>query len=71
MKQKLTARQAKVLAFIKSYIAQHGYPPSNRDVMENLGCASPNGAACHLRVLESKGHIRRDRRVARSIVVLE
>ena len=71
MKQQLTNRQAEVLEHIKQFIAKNGYPPSTRDVMELAGISSPNGAVCHLRALEAKGHIRRNERIARSIVVLD
>lgn len=38
--------------------------------MAAFGYASPNSVMPHLRALESKGHIRRDPRVSRGIVVL-
>lgn len=71
MKPELTKRQSKVLAFIKSYIAERGYPPSARDVMKHIGATAPNGAVCHLKALTDKGYIKRDKMVARSIVVLD
>lgn len=70
MKSELTDRQAEVLAYIKKYIAKFGYPPSFRAIGERFDM-QPTGVGGHLKALETKGYIRRDKRVARSIVVLE
>jgi repressor LexA len=67
---KLTATQAKVLAFIKAEIAVCGRPPTLREICERFGYRSTNGAHDHLVALERKGYIERDQAVARGIRVL-
>ena len=54
---KLTHRQTVVLDFIKSYIADSGYPPTRADIARELGFRSPNAAEEHLRALARKGAI--------------
>ena len=54
---KLTHRQTVVLDFIKSYIADTGYPPTRADIARELGFRSPNAAEEHLRALARKGAI--------------
>lgn len=39
---KLTPRQAEVLAFIKSYLDETGYPPTRADIARQLGFKSAN-----------------------------
>ena len=54
---KLTPRQAEVLAFIKSYIEQTGYPPTRADIANELGFKSANASEEHLKALARKGAI--------------
>ena len=53
----LTARQSRVLTFIREHIARTGYPPTRVDIARELGFKSPNAAEEHLRALERKGAI--------------
>jgi repressor LexA len=53
----LTARQAEILALIRSYIAEEGCPPTRAEIAATLGFRSPNAAEDHLRALERKGAI--------------
>jgi repressor LexA len=69
MQQELTERQAAVLNYVKKYLAKFGYAPSFRAIAERFDMQT-NGVAGHLKALEAKGYIRRDKGVARSIVVL-
>ena len=55
--QKLTSRQAEVLAFIKSYIEETGYPPTRADIANKLGFKSANASEEHLKALARKGAI--------------
>ncbi|MCL6414755.1 transcriptional repressor LexA [Aestuariirhabdus sp. Z084] len=55
--QKLTARQAEILEFIKSYIDEKGFPPTRADIAKQLGFRSPNAAEEHLKALARKGAI--------------
>lgn len=56
----LTARQRNLLDFLVTYVDQHGYPPSFRDIAAALGFKSTNGVAYQLRVLEERGYLERD-----------
>ncbi|MCG5535158.1 transcriptional repressor LexA [Ectothiorhodospira mobilis] len=53
--EKLTPRQAEVLAFLRDYMQSHGMPPTREDIMRAFGFRSPNAAECHLRTLARKG----------------
>lgn len=54
---KLTPRQAEVLAFIKSHIDDTGYPPTRADIANQLGFKSANASEEHLKALARKGAI--------------
>jgi repressor LexA len=64
---KLTARQRDVFDFIRSKIFQRGYGPTVRETADAFGIKSPNGVMCHLRALEKKNIIRRERGMSRAI----
>ena len=55
---KLTPRQEEVLAFIKSYIEETGYPPTRADIANELGFKSANASEEHLKALARKGAIK-------------
>ena len=54
---KLTPRQNEVLEFIKSYMAETGYPPTRADIAKELGFKSANASEEHLKALARKGAI--------------
>lgn len=66
----LTTRQRQVLDYIEAQIRQHGFPPSLREIGQELGIRSTNGVSDHLRALERKGYISRDVRKPRSLALL-
>lgn len=66
---KLSRRQAEALAVIRGHVAQHGYPPSVRELAQALGLRSASSAHHLLIKLETKGHIRRRGRFARALDV--
>ncbi len=71
MKQTLTTRQEEVLAFLRDHLAEHGYPPSLREIARGLDIRSPNGVMCHLDALERKGWISRQQKFrSRAITIL-
>ena len=70
MSVSLSKRQQDVLDAIKVYIQKNGCPPSVKDICQAVGISSTNGAVKHLVALEKKGHISRQRGLARSIQVL-
>ena len=53
----LTERQQRVVDFIGSFHAEHGYAPTIRQIAEQFGFRSPNGVICHLRALQKRGVI--------------
>lgn len=69
MKQ-LTDRQAEILSFVKLFIANVGYPPSNQEIADNFGFKSPNAAYEAMRAIQKKGAVHIKPRISRGIVVL-
>ncbi len=65
----LTARQRAVLAFIRTSIADHGYPPSMREIGAAVGLSSNSSVAHQLRALERKGFLRRNPTCPRTITI--
>jgi repressor LexA len=66
----LTPRQRRVLAVIRDSVEGRGYPPSMREIGVAVGLTSSSSVAHQLRVLESKGFIRRDPNRPRALEVL-
>lgn len=67
----LTVQQRRVYDYIRDYIRDHnGQSPTLREVAEVMGFSSPNGVMCHMRALEKKGVIARDKHRARAIQVV-
>jgi repressor LexA len=58
--EQLTLRQRQVLQFVKTWVDEHGYPPTIREIADHAGFASPSSAQHQLRTLETLGFIRRD-----------
>jgi len=55
--KELTARQKEVLSFIASYLKNHSYPPTIREVADNYSI-SVKGAHDHITALKKKGYIK-------------
>lgn len=66
-----TDRQAMVLRFIASFTAEHGYPPTLRQIGDALGILSTNGVNQHLLRLVCKGLIKHTRNVSRGLVLTD
>lgn len=66
----LTPRQRRVLAFIRDSVEARGYPPSMREIGVAVGLTSSSSVAHQLRVLETKGYLRRDPNRPRAVEVL-
>ncbi|MBO5727211.1 MAG: transcriptional repressor LexA [Oscillospiraceae bacterium] len=54
---KLTAKQQQIYDYIRAFAAQHGYPPSVREIGEAVGLKSPSTVHFHLKGLEDAGVI--------------
>lgn len=70
MKKKLSKRQQSIYDYICSYSAEHGYPPSVREIGAAVGLASPSTVHMHLQVLQEEGYIKRDSKKPRAIEVV-
>ena len=66
----LTKRQQEILDFIEEYGAQHGYPPTVRDIGKAVGLASSSTVHQHLANLEQLGMLRRDPSKPRALELL-
>lgn len=71
MTGKLSAKQQKVLDFLKSEIRKNGYPPTVREICDAVGLSSTSTVHAHLETLERKGYIRRSPAKNRSTEILE
>lgn len=69
MSYKVTKRQQAVLSCIETFISEHGYGPTVREVCEMLDLSSPSTVHVHLKALEEKGLIHRDPLKSRSITL--
>ena len=66
----LTPRQRLVLDTIRSSVERRGYPPSMREIGEQVGLTSPSSVKHQLMALERKGYLRRDPNRPRAIEVM-
>lgn len=69
--EKLTARQAEILALIRSSVETEGAPPTRAEIARHFGFRSANAAEEHLRALARKGFIAMEEGRARGIRLLE
>jgi repressor LexA len=67
----LTKRQQEIFDFVRSYVGEHGYPPTVRDIGQAVGLASSSTVHAHLANLEKAGALRRDPTKPRAIEVLK
>ena len=70
MAKPLSTRQKTILDFIRNHIAQHGYPPTVREIGEAVDLSSSSTVHAHLKSLEERGHIQRDAVLTRAIKVV-
>ena len=67
----LTAKQQKILDYIKEEILKKGYPPTVREICETVGLRSTSSVHAHLATLEKNGYIRRDPTKPRAIEICD
>jgi SOS-response transcriptional repressor LexA len=65
-----TKKQRELLGYIESFIAEHGYSPSYREIMNGLNYTSVATVALHVGNLIKRGHLRKRDRSARSLEVV-
>ncbi len=68
--RKITDRQRQVLDYISSYIKEHAFPPSIRDIQKFFGLKSTKGVKDHIDRLVEKGYIKRLDGAARALEVI-
>ncbi|ADQ06151.1 transcriptional repressor, LexA family [Caldicellulosiruptor hydrothermalis 108] len=66
--QGLTERQQQILYAITSYINEKGYPPTVRELADMVGIKSSSTLHGHLKRLEKKGYITKEKGKPRTIV---
>ena len=66
-KQVLTDRRRRILDFIDEHIAEHGYPPTVREIGQRVGLSSSSSVHFHLKALEDAGYLERDASLTRAI----
>jgi len=62
-----TKKQKLLLEFIESFIAEHGYSPSYREIMNGVGYTSVATVALHINNLVKRGHLIKRDNSARSL----
>lgn len=67
--EELTARQQRILEFIRSTVQERGYPPTVREIGEAVGLTSSSSVHAQLANLQRKGMLRRDAARPRAIDV--
>lgn len=67
MVQKLSERQDNILKFIRRYVAEHGYPPTIREIGRAVGISSTSVVKYNLDRLQTLGHLRRKGEVSRGL----
>lgn len=71
MPGKITAKQQQILDYIKKEILAKGYPPTVREICEEVGLKSTSSVHSHLSTLENNGYIRRDPTKPRAIEIVD
>jgi repressor LexA len=65
-----TKKQRELLTFIETFIAEHSYSPSYREIMSGLNYTSVATVALHVNSLIKRGHLKKRDRSARSLEVV-
>ncbi|HEX3467798.1 MAG TPA: transcriptional repressor LexA [Candidatus Elarobacter sp.] len=63
-----TEKQQRILAVIREFTSEQGYPPSVREIGERVGLSSSSTVQSHLKTLERRGLLRRDPTKPRALV---
>jgi SOS-response transcriptional repressor LexA len=66
-----TKKQKELLKFIETFITEHGYSPSYREIMNGLSYTSVATVALHVNSLIKRGHLRKREHSARSLEVVK
>ena len=71
MAKELSERQERMLEFIGEFIRENRFPPTIRQIGEEVGITSTSVVKYNLDALERKGYIERDREISRGIRLVE
>jgi repressor LexA len=67
----LSPRQQEILAFLKRFIEENGYPPTIREIGQAVHTSSTSVVSYNLNLLQAKGYIQRDREISRGVKLIE
>jgi len=65
----LTKRRRQILNFIERTLAEHGYPPTVREIGQAVGLSSSSSVQFHIEVLKDAGYLERDGNLTRALRV--
>ena len=65
-----TKKQKQLLDFVSAFVAERGYGPSYREIMNGAGYKSVSTVAVHIDNLIARGHLRKRDHSARSLEVI-
>ena len=68
---KASEKQKRILEYIKECLLSRGYPPTVREICEEVGLKSTSSVHAHLEQLEASGLIRRDPTKPRAIEIVD
>ncbi len=68
--KQITEKQNNVLDYIKKFSAEHGYPPSIREIGKGLGLSSPATVHTHVKKLCNAGYLKVDNNKFRAMELL-
>jgi repressor LexA len=63
-----TEKQQRILAVIRQFTSERGFPPSVREIGERVGLSSSSTVQSHLKTLERRGLLKRDPTKPRALV---
>lgn len=70
-KSKLSERQRRMIDFIGQFSRERGYPPTIRQIGENVGISSTSVVNYNLKKLEKDGYLTRDLKVSRGVRLVD
>jgi SOS-response transcriptional repressor LexA len=68
---KLTKKQMRILALLKDFITQHGYPPSYRELADMMNLISTSTMKQYLDRLREKGYVSWEEGRPRTLHIIE
>lgn len=66
----LTQKELQVLVFLETCLKERGYPPTVREICDEIGCSSSSTGKRYLDLLEEKGYIAKDPTKPRAVEIL-